>query len=437
VKRALVIIFIALLACGCSAHVTPRTAVAAKPDTSRFLIGASASNAAQFQQATGVQPDIVEHYARTGAAFSANFAVGAIPLIQLMPYDVSLASVANGGEDDWLRSYARAVAGYQRPVILGFAPEMNGSWYSWGDTHSSPAEYIAAWRHVVTVFRGQGAMNVTWLWTVNVAIVASGHNPSNGVAAVTPWWPGAAWVDWAGIDGYFYRGPETFGIVFGNTLSQIRALTRKPVLISETAVAPAAGKAAKIPGLFAGAYAAGIVGLVWFDLHGNRDWQLEDDQAALAAFRAAVARYRNPAAPPTRSPTGVGSSPPTAPAGGGSSPPPPPLPDGLGCRHRPADAEHEAAGVDVPGVDVLDRRIGEDVGDQRLSGFRVAHLDGVIGHDAVVAVGPEHHRGPVAEAGGADTVERIGGDRGDAESGGRGHCHGLLPWLAAVMRSSE
>jgi hypothetical protein len=309
VKRALIIILTALAACGCSAHVTTRTAVAAKPDTSRFLIGASAPNAAQFQQATGVRPDIVEHYARPGTAFSANFAAGAIPLIQLMPYDVSLASIVNGGEDDWLRSYARAVAAYQRAVILGFAPEMNGSWYSWGDRHASPAEYIAAWRHVVTVFRGQGALNVTWLWTVNVAIVASANNPSNGVAAATPWWPGAAWVDWVGIDGYFYRSQETFGIVFGNTLTQIRALTPKPVLISETAIAPAAGKAAKIPGLFARAHAAGLVGLVWFDLPGNRDWLLEDDQAALAAFRAAVALSRNPPAPPTTPPTGAGSTP--------------------------------------------------------------------------------------------------------------------------------
>ncbi|MDX6415521.1 MAG: hypothetical protein QOG28_141 [Trebonia sp.] len=311
-KRALIIL-IALLACacGCSAHNTTRTARAAKPDTSRFLIGAAAPSTAQFQQATGMQPDIVEHYARTGAAFSANFAAGAIPLIQLMPYDVSLASIANGGEDDWLRSYARAVAGYQGPVILGFAPEMNGSWYPWGDTHVSPAGYIAAWRHVVSVFRGQGARNVTWLWTVTVAIIASGDNPSNGVGAATPWWPGAGWVDWVGVDGYFYRSSETFNIVFGNTFSQIRALTSKPVLISETAVAPAAGKAAKIPGLFAHAYAAGVVGLVWFDLPGNRDWQLQDDQAALAAFRAAVARYSNPpapAAPPAPSPAGGQSS---------------------------------------------------------------------------------------------------------------------------------
>jgi hypothetical protein len=115
------------------------------------------------------------------------------------------------------------------------------------------------------------------------------------------------------------------------------------VLISETAIAPAAGKAAKIPGLFAGANAAGMAGLVWFDLPGNRDWPLEDDQAALAAFRAAVALYRNPPAPPTPSPTsptasastpptplptGAGSTPPTTPPTGADSAPPTTPPTG-------------------------------------------------------------------------------------------------------------
>lgn len=325
-KRALVIL-VALVACGCSAPIVTRTAVAAKPDTSRFLIGAAASSGTRFQQATGVSPAIVEHYARTGSAFSVNFAGNAVPLIQLMPYDTSLAVIASGGEDAWLRSYARAVAAYQRPVILGFGPEMNGSWYQWGDKHVTPALYVAAWRHVVTVFRGQGAGNVTWLWTVNVDITASSNSPSNGVGAATPWWPGNAWVDWAGVDGYFYRSSETFGIVFGTTLAQIRGFTQKPVLISETAVAPAAGKAAKIPGLFAGAYGAGTVGLVWFDLPGNREWQLDGDQAALAAFRAAAARYGE--LPPVSLPPAPSTPPAPLPTGGRPRPPVPPSPPAL------------------------------------------------------------------------------------------------------------
>jgi hypothetical protein len=315
VKR-LLIALIALLVCGCSANVATRAArpaVAAKPDVSHFLVGAAAPSVAEFQQATGVHPDIVEHYARTGSAFSANFAGDSVPLIQLMPYDESLTSIADGSDDGWLISYAQAVAAYQRPVVLGFAPEADGTWYPWGDGHVSPADYIAAWRHVVTVFRDQGVGNVTWIWTVNVDITASADNPSNGVASPTPWWPGEAWVDWVGLDGYFYRSAETFPIVFGTTFAQVRALTKKPVMISETAVAPAAGKAGKIPGLFAGATGYGMIGLTWFDLRGNRDWLLEDDPQALAAFRAAVAEYTKPSPSPTPSPSGTQPSPPASP----------------------------------------------------------------------------------------------------------------------------
>ena len=29
------------------------------------------------------------------------------------------------------------------------------------------ATFVAAWRHIVTLFRAEGADNVTWLWTVN------------------------------------------------------------------------------------------------------------------------------------------------------------------------------------------------------------------------------------------------------------------------------
>jgi mannan endo-1,4-beta-mannosidase len=49
--------------------------------------------------------------------------------------------------------------------IIGFAPEMNGNWYKWGDQNTSPATWVAAWRHVVDVFRANGADNVSWLWT--------------------------------------------------------------------------------------------------------------------------------------------------------------------------------------------------------------------------------------------------------------------------------
>ena len=103
---------------------------------------------------------------------------------------------------------------------------MNGYWYSWGYTHTSPAVFVAAWRHIVTVFRARGAQNVTWLWTINT-IHKKTRVPSPG-----PWWPGNSYVTWVGIDGYFTESSSVFASVFGPTIVYVRSITHDPILIS-------------------------------------------------------------------------------------------------------------------------------------------------------------------------------------------------------------
>ena len=110
---------------------------------------------------------------------------------------------------------------------------------------------------------------------------------------VASWWPGAQYVTWVGIDGYYYRGSDTFASVFGTTIDQVRAFTGKPVLLSETAVAPTADQFAMIQDLFRGMAAYKTLGLVWFDKtqHGGIDhqnWRIEGNTAAEAALRLGV-----------------------------------------------------------------------------------------------------------------------------------------------------
>jgi mannan endo-1,4-beta-mannosidase len=241
-----------------------------------------------FSRATGVRPGLVSYYSGWLEPFRAGFAAtaarhGAVPLVQLEPAHVRLAAIAAGRYDAYLRGYAAAVRAYQRPVILSFCHEMNAWWYSWGYRDTSPATFIAAWRHVVTLFRAAGARNVTWLWTVNV-IDARG-----GIRAPGAWWPGRSYVNWIGLDGYYKRA-GAFAPLFGPTIAAVRALARDPVLIAETGVAPAADKPAQITNLFAGVRAYGLVGLVWFNAVGIRDWRL-DTPAATAAFRRGAAAY--------------------------------------------------------------------------------------------------------------------------------------------------
>lgn len=247
-----------------------------------LLIGAADSSAQAFMTSTDVQPSIVEHYTYINQPFTANWAGSAEPLIQIEPRHAAMSQVAAGRYDVWLHSYAEAAAAYGKPVILGFGPEMNGSWYAWGYKRTPPSDYVAAWRHVVDVFRDAGAANVEWMWTVNIV--------TSGVSSPSMWWPGSKWVDLVGIDGYYESPHQTFASLIEPTVKDVRRSWGGPVLLSETAVAPGAGQATKIPGLFAGAEKDGLIGLIWFDLEGNADWVLRDP-AALAAFRAAVKKY--------------------------------------------------------------------------------------------------------------------------------------------------
>jgi hypothetical protein len=244
----------------------------------------------EFATNIGRDPNLVVTYGSWYDPFGVSLAeqvreFGGALLIQLQPIGATLSGIAAGKYDRYLTSYADAVRGFAHPVAISFGHEMNGTWYKWGATHVSPAVFVAAWRHIVTVFRKAGANNVTWVWTINSINAAP--------RPLKPWWPGNAYVDWVGIDGYFYYSSDTFESVFGSTLAEVRQFTDKPSLVAETGIGPQASQLAQIRELFTGVQDNHMIGLVWFDQGQNKgvyhqDWRLEDTPSALAQFKQEV-----------------------------------------------------------------------------------------------------------------------------------------------------
>lgn len=160
-----------------------------------------------------------------------------------------------------------------------------------GYKNTSPATFVAAWRHIVTVFHTEGADNVTWLWTVN-------QQERPGSRKISSWWPGTNYVTWVGIDGYYVKRSDTFSSVFGSTIRQVRALTGKPILLSETAVSPRVNQFAGIQDLFNGVQNQNMLGLVWFNENQpangpyHQDWQIRSNSQAQAAFRSGLAELK-------------------------------------------------------------------------------------------------------------------------------------------------
>ncbi len=242
---------------------------------------------ADFARAVGAQPNLVGYYSGWAQPFATSFARaiyvhGVRPFVQIDPTDASVSGIAAGVYDPYLRLYADSVRDFGHAVVIGFGHEMNAPTYSWGYGRVPASTFVAAWRHIVSLFRDEGADNVTWLWTLQA--------DSSGTGPIQSWWPGAQYVTWVGIDGYYYRRSDTFASVFGRTIDQVRGFTDKPVLLSETAVGPDAGQYVKIQDLFSGMARYKTLGLVWFDKDQNQglyhqDWRIEGDSAAEAAFR--------------------------------------------------------------------------------------------------------------------------------------------------------
>jgi hypothetical protein len=235
----------------------------------------------------GKQPNLLEYYAEWGDGFDASgvrraWQNGSLTLMSWEPKSASLKDIAAGKTDDYLRKYAAAVLKLNIPVVIDFADEFNGHWDKWGTQNTTPAQYVAAYRHIHDVFGDVGAANVIWAWSPNII------NPVKSVK-LKPYYPGDAYVDWVGLVGYFTIGTtNTFSSVFSPTVDEIRSFTGKPFIIIETA--SEAGKPTEVKDLFAGVAGRNdFLGFIWFNYAKLADWRLQAHPAALQEFKRLAA----------------------------------------------------------------------------------------------------------------------------------------------------
>ncbi|MFT2708086.1 glycoside hydrolase family 26 protein [Clavibacter zhangzhiyongii] len=263
----------------------------------------------QVAAQVGESPSIVLSYADFSqappiAALDAVAARGAESLLTWEPWRAgggrdqptfSNASIAAGDHDAYLRAWGSQLAAWGGPVSLRYAHEMNGDWYPWaeGVNGNAPGSYAAAWQHVHDVVVAEGATNVRWVWTPNV--------PYAGSTALAGLYPGDAYVDVVGLDGYNWgTGVAGFAWVspadlFGPGIARLRAIAPgKPIVIAETASSEIGGsKAAWDRDLVAFLQAQpDVAAFVWFDMDKEADWRIGSSESSATAFRDALAARR-------------------------------------------------------------------------------------------------------------------------------------------------
>jgi mannan endo-1,4-beta-mannosidase len=229
-----------------------------------------------FARSAGRKPDLIGDYVAWGSQFDRTAALnaweyGAIYYMAWEPFSTSVGAIASGASNGYITSFAQQVKAAAVPVAISFGHEMNGNWYPWGTTETTPADFVAAWRLIHAIFATVGAANVIWVWNPNV--ISADDVP------LRPYYPGDSYVDWIGVTGYFpMTGAQTFSELFGPTMAEIRQFTRKPFIIAETSVQSGPAEVQCAKNLVKGVREqADVLGFIWFEFNKDGvDWQLAD-----------------------------------------------------------------------------------------------------------------------------------------------------------------
>ena len=249
---------------------------------------------------------------------------GAVPLIFWYPWGppyeknvlqqrYSLKNIIDGKYDSYIRDWVKGARASGVPVIVAFAPEMNGDWYTWsgyfngaGSSSSfgnlsrpdGPEQYIFAYRHVVDVARSAGVRNISWLFHLNV--VSSPQKDWNSFEA---YYPGDEYVDWIGVSAFGKCYPHEewvqFEDLFDSTYQELSTFKPEKPLLVMTSVGEFqdGSKAEWITqtfGLMKGRYTRVKAVIWWHDFWLNEkntysDLSVDSSDDTLQAFRHAVA----------------------------------------------------------------------------------------------------------------------------------------------------
>ncbi len=257
----------------------------------------------KFEKETGKKPAVIMWYRDWSGGFPKDAcdnarAYGAIPHIVWEPWyfgemdKIKLDNIMNGQWDDYIRSWAKSAKAWGHPLLVRIGHEFNIDGYPWGvgNNGKDPQKYIKAFRHIVDIFKKEGAANVKWVWCfMNFSYPDEAWNDYEAA------YPGDEYVDWIGIDGYNWGTTQTwsdwqnFKMLFRE---QMRRMTKlhptKPIMVAEFACAEKGGdKAAWINEMPKDLKISmkGIKAVIWFDIRKETDWRITSSTRALAAFK--------------------------------------------------------------------------------------------------------------------------------------------------------
>lgn len=199
---------------------------------------------------------------------------------------VSYKSIADGAWDkSVILPEARRLKTFPHKVFIDFNHEFDNKPQA---GEGSPAQYVAAYRHIYRVMHRARVHNVIWAW---VSTGYLGH-----AAEIKASYPGAAYVNWVGYDPYNFaqchsegwKTPYQTFQPFYHWIRTQRGMKHKPIMLGEYASAPGPSIKSWYAGVAPALKRMPRIKAVmqWSSTSAGCDFRLADSGSALAGFRA-------------------------------------------------------------------------------------------------------------------------------------------------------
>ena len=252
-------------------------------------VGDSTVNTNIFEDLVGREVDMRSVFYGFDDGFPMRYAstIGAEGKTLLLFWESSFGydTINNGSKDAVIKKFASDAKAYGYPVILAPFHEMNGNWSPWAGTinNNTPEKFITAWRRIHGLFNGVG--NVKFALVYNSVSV-----PNVKGNQFEDFYPGDAYVDYVGLDGFNFGSPWlSFKEIFDTPLKQVLTY-KKPIYIFSMGSVPGVDKDVWIAdALGVQVYNYPIEGWVWFNQDGHDgNWLVNSDIDSLSAFKKVI-----------------------------------------------------------------------------------------------------------------------------------------------------
>jgi hypothetical protein len=231
---------------------------------------------------------------------------GAVPCITWEPMyyknndeiAIPYSEILKGNYDAYMLAFADQVKSWGKPLMMRFAHEMNIERYHWGTDKQgygpeSPEIYKQMFRYVVSFFKKAGVKNILWVFCPNAeSVPAVSYDKSAAWNQIENYYPGEAYVDILGIDGYNWGTTQkkathgwdsqwkSFKEIFRGTHEKLLYISSyKPIIIFETASVNKGGdKTIWINDALDTAIDWNLKGIVWFQTNKELDWRINSEE---------------------------------------------------------------------------------------------------------------------------------------------------------------